>query len=42
MNLTKNYAEIYPYIAEGSLLDADSVPEEFKYDLSLAKAEAFC
>ena len=42
MNLTKNYAQIYPYVEEGSLLNADTAPEEFKYDLALAKAEAFC
>jgi len=42
MNLTKNYAQIYPYVEEGAFLDEKNVPEEFKYDLSLAKAEAFC
>ncbi len=41
MNLTKSYAEIYPYVEEGAFLDNAKVPEMYKRDLALAKAEAF-
>ena len=41
MNLTKSYAEIYPYVEEGSFLDESKAPQMYKQDLALAKAEAF-
>jgi glutamate synthase domain-containing protein 2 len=41
MNMVKTYAEIYPPVPEGSLLDQASSPIEFDHYLSKASAEAF-
>ena len=41
MNLTKSYAEIYPYVEEGCFFKPDKVPEAYKEHLAFAKAEAF-
>ncbi len=37
----QTYAEIYPYISEGCLLNAESVPHHLKRDLAIANAESF-
>lgn len=41
MNMVKTYAEIYPPIPEGCLLDNADAPMEFEYYLNNAKAETF-
>ena len=41
MNMVKTYAEIYPPIPEGCLLDSADAPIEFEYYLNQAKAESF-
>lgn len=38
---SKTYAQIYPYIHEGSLLHKDTVPEHLKYDVAFADPTAF-
>ncbi len=35
------YADIYPYITKGSLLQEHSIPEHFDRDMALATAESF-
>lgn len=37
----KSYDEIYPYIPEGSLLNSESVPKDWRRDLAKASAESF-
>jgi glutamate synthase domain-containing protein 2 len=41
MNMVKTYAEIYPPIPDGCLLDSADAPIEFEYYLNNANAEAF-
>src|SRR5699024_6148731 len=41
MSETKTYAQIYPYIHEGSLLHEDTVPEHLKYDVAFADPSVF-
>jgi glutamate synthase domain-containing protein 2 len=41
LNIYKQYDEIFPYIAEGSLLDKKSIPEAWLHDWSLATPESF-
>jgi hypothetical protein len=41
MNMVKTYAEIYPPIPEGCLLDQADSPIEFDAYLNQAKAESF-
>lgn len=37
----RTYAEIYPYVPEGCLLNAESVPESMKRDMAVSTAESF-
>ncbi len=41
MNMTKSYAEIYPYVKEGSFLTGVDIPESYQVDLEFARAESF-
>jgi glutamate synthase domain-containing protein 2 len=41
MNLVKRYDEIYPYVPQGSLLSADTCPEEYADLLKTATAGSF-
>lgn len=41
MNESKSYAEIYPYLEEGCLLNKDTVPPQFKMDVALADPAKF-
>jgi hypothetical protein len=41
MNLVKNYAEIFPLIPEGSLLDGGDCPYDYEEYLKHASAEEF-
>lgn len=41
MNLTKNYAEIYPDIEKGSFLNGKAIPEIYQQDLKYASADSF-
>lgn len=41
MNKTQRYHEIYPYLTEGCLLHAESVPDNWKYDWSTADPNSF-
>ena len=41
MNLTKNYAEIYPYVEEGSFLTGKNIPEIYQHDLAFASTNSF-
>ena len=41
MNLVKNYEEIYPSVAVGSMLNEATVPEKYLRDWQLATAESF-
>ncbi len=41
MNLTKNYAEIYPDIEKGSFLKGKEIPEIYQQDLKYASADSF-
>jgi glutamate synthase domain-containing protein 2 len=40
-NLSKRYDEIYPYIAEASLLNKGSIPDNWLADWNMAQAESF-
>ncbi len=37
----KSYADIYPYLTEGCLLDKNAVPARWKHDLALADPDSF-
>jgi hypothetical protein len=39
--LVKTYDEIFPYITEGCLLEAESVPDIWKEEWTMAEAETF-
>jgi hypothetical protein len=41
MNMVKTYAEIYPPVPDGCLLDSAEAPIEFETYLHRAKAESF-
>jgi hypothetical protein len=41
MNMVKTYAEIYPPIPEGCLLEGGDAPMEFESYLKRASAESF-
>ncbi len=41
MNLTKNYAEIYPYVEEGCFLTGQNIPDIYRHDLEFATAKSF-
>lgn len=41
MNRHERYDQIYPYIPSGCLLHSDTIPEDWKFDMSLADAESF-
>jgi glutamate synthase domain-containing protein 2 len=38
---SRRYDEVFPYIAEGSLLNSESVPESWKSEWSIATAKSF-
>jgi len=41
MNMVKSYAEIYPYVLDGSLLEGQDIPDKYREDLQFAHAERF-
>lgn len=41
MNKNMRYDEIYPYIERGCLLDPETCPETWKFDMSLSSADQF-
>ena len=41
MNRHERYNNIYPYISTGCLLDNSNVPDDWRYDMSLADEKAF-
>ncbi|MDX1476531.1 MAG: FMN-binding glutamate synthase family protein [Saprospiraceae bacterium] len=41
MNRHERYDQIYPYLQRGCLLHSDTVPEEWKFNMSLSSADAF-
>lgn len=41
MNQNMRYDQIYPYIPIGCLLDEDTVPENWKFDMSLSSTDKF-
>lgn len=41
MNQNMRYDQIYPYIPEGCLLDVETVPEDWKFDMSLSSPDKF-
>ena len=41
MNKHQRYDQIYPYIHQGCLLSEDTIPEDWKFDMSLADPDTF-
>ena len=41
MNKNMSYSEIYPHVTEGSMLNMDTCPEDWKHDVAVASAETF-
>ena len=41
MNRYETYEDVYPYLAEGCLLNNDTVPETWQRDMGMAVAESF-
>lgn len=41
MNRTERYDEIFPYLERGCLLNNDTIPQDWKLDMSLADSEQF-
>jgi glutamate synthase domain-containing protein 2 len=41
MNTNMRYDEIFKYVPKGSLLKEDTIPENWKFDMSLSSAEQF-
>ncbi|NNF35088.1 MAG: FMN-binding glutamate synthase family protein, partial [Saprospiraceae bacterium] len=37
----QTYAELYPYVSEGCLLNAESVPESMRRDMAISTADSF-
>jgi len=41
MNRYETYEDVYPYLAEGCLLNNDTIPESWQRDMGMASAESF-
>ena len=41
MNRHERYDQIYPYLKNGCLLNEDTIPDNWRYDMSLANPETF-
>jgi hypothetical protein len=41
MNRHETYEDVYPYIPEGALLNAENVPESWRRDMGMASADSF-
>jgi hypothetical protein len=41
MNQVKGYEDIYPYLPEGCLLQANTIPEDWKAVMNMANAAQF-
>ena len=40
-HVSKSYNQLYPYIAEGSLLSSESVPEDWEEYMAMASSDSF-